>query len=66
MKKYATIAIALAASVGAMSAHAQNVKLAHGFPPSHTVVTKGFEPFMTCVQEGSNNQVPSLISPAGR
>jgi len=66
MLKTTTLAVACAAALCVPAAQAEKLSLAHGFPPSHAVVTKGFQPFMACVQDGTKGAITFDHFPSGQ
>jgi len=56
----------LSAALAATGAYAETLIVSNGLSPTHVVSTHGFDPWMACVKEGTNNEVDFNYFPSGQ
>lgn len=61
-----TVLVATLAALATASAHAETLVVSNALPPSHVVSTQGFEPWMACVQEATDNEIDFDYFPSGQ
>lgn len=66
MTRISLIAGLVAGTVLASPLAAKTLIVSHGYPPTHDIVTQGFEPLMACIREQTGNAIDFNYFPSGQ